>query len=92
MRRGRGCGSGGLWNGPASRPLTLEPEIGADFGGLSEWPLEHIVKVLCFCHPDDAPEMQAAQEDIVQRLFQACRRNRLEMLLEIIPSKVGPVR
>ena len=86
----------GLWIGrpvewPASRPLTLEPEIGADFGGLSEWPLEHIVKVLCFCHPDDAPDMQAAQEDTVQRLFQASRRNRLEMLLEIIPSKVGPV-
>ena len=85
-----------LWIGrpvewPASRPLTLEPEIGADFGGLSEWPLEHVVKVLCFCHPDDAPEMQAEQEDVVQRLFQACRRNRLEMLLEIIPSKVGPV-
>jgi len=86
----------GLWIGrpvewPTSRPLTLEPEIGADFGGLSEWPLEHVVKVLCFCHPDDASEMRAAQEDVVQRLFQACRRNRLEFLLEVIPSKVGPV-
>ena len=86
----------GLWIGrpvewPASRPLTLEPEIGADFGGLSEWPLEHVVKVLCFCHPDDAPDMAQAQEDTIQRLFQACRRNRLEMLLEVIPSKVGPV-
>lgn len=86
----------GLWIGrpvewPTSRPLTLEPEIGADFGGLSEWALEHVVKVLCFCHPDDTPEMQAKQEDVVQRLFQACRRNRLEFLLEIIPSKVGPV-
>ena len=86
----------GLWIGrpvewPTSRPLTLEPEIGADFGGLSEWPLEHVVKVLCFCHPDDDAQMQAAQEDVVQRLFQACRRNRLEFLLEVIPSKVGPV-
>ena len=86
----------GLWIGrpvewPTSRPLTLEPEIGADFGGLSEWPLEHIVKVLCFCHPDDDAEMQGRQEDVVQRLFQACRRNRLELLLEVIPSKVGPV-
>ena len=86
----------GLWIGrpvewPTSRPLTLEPEIGPDFGGLSEWPLEHIVKVLCFCHPDDTEEMRAAQEDTVTRLFAACRRNRLEMLLEIIPSKVGPV-
>jgi 5-dehydro-2-deoxygluconokinase len=86
----------GLWIGrpvewPTSRPLTLEPELGPDFGGLSEWPLEHIVKVLCFCHPDDTPQMQAAQEDTITRLFHACRRNRLELLLEVIPSKVGPV-
>jgi 5-dehydro-2-deoxygluconokinase len=76
---------------PGSRPLTLEPEIGPDFGGLSEWPLEHVVKVLCFCHPDDDAATKAAQEDTVSRLFHACRRNRLEMLLEIIPSKVAPV-
>ncbi len=86
----------GLWIGhpvewPGSRPLTLEPEIGPDFGGLSEWPLEHVVKVLCFCHPDDDAAIRVAQEDTITRLFQACRRNRLEMLLEIIPSKVGPV-
>jgi 5-dehydro-2-deoxygluconokinase len=86
----------GLWIGrpvewPGSRPLALEPEIGPDFGGLSEWPLEHVVKVLCFYHPDDSAEMKAQQEDTVRRLFHACRRNRLEMLLEIIPSKVGPV-
>ncbi|MEO1113048.1 MAG: 5-dehydro-2-deoxygluconokinase [Pseudomonadota bacterium] len=86
----------GLWIGhpvewPASRPLTLEPEIGPDFGGLSEWPAEHVVKVLCFCHPDDDGHMRAQQEDVLKRLFAACRRNRLELLLEIIPSKVGPV-
>jgi 5-dehydro-2-deoxygluconokinase len=86
----------GLWIGrpvewPTSRPLSLEPEIGPDFGGLSEWALEHAVKVLCFCHPDDAPEMRKAQEDVVSRLFHACRRNRLEFLLEVIPSKVGAV-
>ena len=71
--------------------MTLEPEIGPDFGGLSEWPLEHVVKVLCFYHPDDDEATKAKQEDVVTRLFHACRRNRLEMLLEIIPSKVGPV-
>ena len=86
----------GLWIGrpvewPGSRPLTLEPEIGPDFGGLSEWPLEHVVKVLCFYHPDDSAAMKAEQEAVVTRLFHASRRNRLEMLLEIIPSKVGPV-
>jgi 5-dehydro-2-deoxygluconokinase len=70
--------------------LTLEPEIGPDFGGLQEWPLAHVVKVLCFAHPDDDAETREAQEATVLRLFHACRRNRLEMLLEIIPSKVGP--
>ena len=76
---------------PGSRPLRLEPEIGPDFGGLSEWPRDQVVKVLCFCHPDDDDDMWADQEDTVLRLFHACRRNRLEFLLEIIPSKVGPV-
>ncbi|WEX08387.1 5-dehydro-2-deoxygluconokinase [Chelativorans sp. AA-79] len=90
----RAAGSG-LWIGrpvewPGSRPLELEPDLGPDFGGLVEWPLEHVVKVLCFYHPDDDADMKARQEDVVQRLFAACRRNRLEMLLEIIPSKVRP--
>ncbi|MHA1158639.1 MAG: bifunctional 5-dehydro-2-deoxygluconokinase/5-dehydro-2-deoxyphosphogluconate aldolase [Alphaproteobacteria bacterium] len=86
----------GLWIGrpvelPGSRPLQLEPEIGSDFGGLIEWPVDHTVKVLCFYHPDDDAELKAAQEEVVARLFQTCRRNRLDMLLEVIPSKVGPV-
>ncbi len=86
----------GLWIGhpvewPGSRPLTLEPEIGSDFGGLNEWPLEHVVKCLVFCHPDDDDEMRARQEDTVKRVFESARRNRLEFLLEVIPSKVGPV-
>jgi Uncharacterized protein conserved in bacteria len=85
----------GLWIGrpvewPGSRPLVLEPEIGPDCGGLSEWPLAHVVKVLCFYHPDDDDATRTAQEETVRRLFAASRRNRLEMLLEIIPSKVGP--
>ena len=86
----------GLWIGrpvewPGSRPLTLEPDIGPDFGGLSEWPLDHVVKCLCFYHPDDTPEMKAEQESVVTRLFHAARRNRLEFLLEVIPSKVAAV-
>jgi 5-dehydro-2-deoxygluconokinase len=86
----------GLWVGrpvewPGSRPLMLEPEIGPDYGGLNEWPLDNVVKVLCFCHPDDDAEMWARQEETVLRLFSAARRNRLEFLLEVIPSKVGPV-
>ncbi len=86
----------GLWIGrpaewPGSRPLTLEPDLGPDCGGLSEWPAEHVVKVLCFYHPDDDEAMRAEQEETVSRLFTAARRNRLEFLLEVIPSKVAPI-
>jgi len=86
----------GLWVGrpvewPGSRPLTLEPEVGPDCGGLAEWPLGQVVKALCFCHPDDDAVLRADQEATIQRLFAAARRNRLEFLLELIPSKVGPV-
>ncbi len=85
----------GLWIGrpaewPGSRPLTLEPELGLDCGGLNQWTREDVVKVLCFCHPDDAAEMWAEQLATVRRLWEASRRNGLEFLLEIIPSKVGP--
>ena len=85
----------GLWIGrpvewPGSRPLALELELGPDFGGLSEWPKDHVVKVLCFCHPDDDAETWRHQDEVVTRLFHAARRNRLEFLLEVIPSKVGP--
>ncbi|PQA74370.1 bifunctional 5-dehydro-2-deoxygluconokinase/5-dehydro-2-deoxyphosphogluconate aldolase [Brucella oryzae] len=86
----------GLWIGrptewPGSRPLKLEPELGPDCGGLVEWPVENVVKLLCFYHPDDTAEFKAEQEETVSRLFAAARRNRLEFLFEIIPSKAGPV-
>lgn len=86
----------GLWIGrptewPGSRPLRLEPELGSDFGGLGEWAREDVVKVLCFCHPDDDVATWADQIATVRRLFEASRRHGLEFLLEIIPSKVGPV-
>jgi len=86
----------GLWIGrpvewPGSRPLELEPEIGLDYGGLREWPRDQVVKCLCFCHPDDDRDVWARQEDVILRLFDASRRNNLEFLLELIPSKVGPV-
>ncbi|MQB46126.1 5-dehydro-2-deoxygluconokinase [Rhizobium sp. ICMP 5592] len=86
----------GLWVGrpcewPGSRPLTLEPELGLDCGGLEEWARDNVVKVLCFCHPNDDAETRAHQEETVKRLYQASRRNGLEFLLEVIPSKVAPV-
>lgn len=86
----------GLWVGrpcewPGSRPLTLEPELGLDCGGLEEWARDNVVKVLCFCHPSDSAEQRANQEETVKRLYEASRRNSLEFLLEIIPSKVSAV-
>ncbi|WP_028713767.1 5-dehydro-2-deoxygluconokinase [Paracoccus sp. J55] len=86
----------GLWVGrpcewPGSRPLRLEPELGAACQGLMEWPAGQVVKVLCFCHPEDDTAMRADEEATVTRLYQAARANDLEFLLEIIPSKVGPV-
>jgi len=90
----RASGSG-LWIGrpcewPGSRPLELEPEMGSDCGVLVEWARENIIKVLVFCHPDDAPDVRKDQETTVKRLFDAGRRNNLEFLLEVIPSKVAP--
>lgn len=86
----------GLWIGrptelPGSRPIAFEPELGEDLGQFREWARENVVKLLVFCHPDDddkTAELQIAQ---VRRLFTAARRNGLEFLLEVIPSKVGPV-
>jgi len=85
----------GLWIGrpveqPGTRPLRLE--IGDDFGSaLAEWPAEHVVKVLCFYRPDDPEELRADQESTVKRLAAAARANGLDFLVEIIPSKFGPV-
>ncbi|MEO1796034.1 MAG: 5-dehydro-2-deoxygluconokinase [Pseudomonadota bacterium] len=86
----------GLWIGrptelPGSRPVAFEPELGEDLGQLREWARENVVKLLVFCHPDDDAETARAQIARAKRLFLAARRNTLEFLLEIIPSKVGPV-
>jgi 5-dehydro-2-deoxygluconokinase len=86
----------GLWIGrptevPGSRPIEFEPELGEDLGQLREWARENVVKLLVFCHPDDDDKMAKMQIARVKRMFTAARRNGLEFLLEIIPSKVGPV-
>ena len=86
----------GLWIGrptefPGSRPIQLEPELGTDLGQLREWARENVVKLLVFCHPEDDAATRAEQEEVVKRLWHASRRNGLEFLLEIIPSKVGAV-
>jgi len=87
---------GGLWIGrpvewPGSRPLTLEPDVGAAFGGLEEWPPGHVVKVLCFYHPSDDTALKEAQEKVIFDLFRAARRCGLKFLLEVIPSRMAVV-
>ncbi|MCY4453239.1 MAG: 5-dehydro-2-deoxygluconokinase [Immundisolibacterales bacterium] len=85
----------GMWIGrpvevPGSRPLELD--IGRDPGSaLQEWPVEHVVKVLCRYHPGDAAQMKASQEDTIVRLARAARANGLELMLEVIASGDGPM-
>ncbi len=81
-----------LWIGrpaevPSSHPLQLESELGADIGGLTEWPRDHVVKAMYSYHPDDDSEAKARQEEMIVRLFAASRRNSLDFLLEIVVSK-----
>jgi 5-dehydro-2-deoxygluconokinase len=68
---------------PKSRPLAFE--CSADVATeLAEWPLGQVVKVLCLYHPDDAAELRERQERQLVRLFDACRKTRHELLVEII--------
>jgi len=68
---------------PRSRPVEFE--CSADVATeLATWPLNHVVKVLVFYHPDDEPALRERQERQVRRLFDACRKTRHELLLEII--------
>jgi 5-dehydro-2-deoxygluconokinase len=68
---------------PKSRPLEFEGS--ADVATeLAAWPLNHVVKVLCLYHPDDEPGLRERQERQLIRLFDACRKTRHELLVEII--------
>jgi 5-dehydro-2-deoxygluconokinase len=74
---------------PKSRPLEFESS--ADVATeLTEWPLDHVVKCLVFYHPDDEIELRERQERQLLRLFDACRKTRHELLLELIlPSDMA---
>ncbi len=75
---------------PGSRPLRFED--GADVGSrLVEWPTHHTVKCLAFYHPDDAPALKDEQTRTLSGLYDATRRLGLELLIEIIAGRDGPV-
>ena len=76
---------------PGSMPHRFEPQIGVDCGGFVEWPRNHIVKCFCLAHPCDEEALWHEQLEQVLRLYTASRRNNLEFLLEIVPSKIGNV-
>jgi 5-dehydro-2-deoxygluconokinase len=74
---------------PGSRPLEFEAS--ADVATeLSAWPLNHVVKCLVHCHPDDAADLRETQERQLLRLFDGCRKTRHELLLEVILPRGMP--
>lgn len=85
---GSGCWIGRPIELPGSRPLVLEHgNIGSQ---LITWPLEHVVKCLVFCHPEDNPEMQTAQQKTVTEVYEACCQSGHDLLLEVILPKGMP--
>jgi 5-dehydro-2-deoxygluconokinase len=75
---------------PGSRPLRFE--FSQDIGGrLAEWPVTHTIKCLSFFHPDDDADLRAEQTEKLRSLYDATRRNGLELLIEIIASRHGPI-
>ncbi|MEF0939364.1 bifunctional 5-dehydro-2-deoxygluconokinase/5-dehydro-2-deoxyphosphogluconate aldolase [Rhizobium sp. BR 362] len=75
---------------PGSKPLKFE--FSQDIGSqLTEWPLNHCIKCLCFYHPDDPKELKAEQQEKLRTLFEAARKVGRELLVEIIAGKNGPL-
>ena len=68
---------------PKSRPLAFDGtrDVGSE---IATWPLNHVVKCLAFYHPDDPADLRDRQEQQLLTLYEACRRTRHELLVEII--------
>jgi 5-dehydro-2-deoxygluconokinase len=85
----------GLWiakpvEEPGSRPLRFE--YSQDVGSrLVEWPVDHVIKCLCFYHPDDDAALKRAQQEKLVALADAARKVGRELLIEIIAGKNGPL-
>ena len=76
---------------PGSRPLDFEGG-GSLAAKLIEWPVNHIIKCLCFYHPDDSDELKARQERELLRLYDAARSLNREVLVEIICGRHGELK
>jgi 5-dehydro-2-deoxygluconokinase len=75
---------------PGSRPLRFE--FSQDIGSrLTEWPVTHCLKVLCFYHPDDPVDLRLQQIETLRAAYDATRKVGREILIEIIASKAGAV-
>lgn len=73
---------------PGSRPLAFE--AGEDVAAkLVEWPADHVVKCLCFYHPDDPADLKATQEARLLQVHDSCRGIGRELLVEIIAGRHG---
>ncbi|RVC69787.1 5-dehydro-2-deoxygluconokinase [Mesorhizobium sp. M00.F.Ca.ET.038.03.1.1] len=73
---------------PGSRPLRFE--FSQDIGSqLTEWPVDHCIKCLCFYHPDDPETLKVEQQQKLRALFEAARKVGRELLVEIIAGKHG---
>ncbi|MGL4489173.1 MAG: bifunctional 5-dehydro-2-deoxygluconokinase/5-dehydro-2-deoxyphosphogluconate aldolase [Rhizobiaceae bacterium] len=73
---------------PGTRPLRFEfsQDIGSE---LTEWPVSHTIKCLCFYHPDDPDHLKLEQQEKLRTLFDASRKVGRELLVEIIAGKHG---
>ena len=67
-----------------SHPLAFERGEGLGLA-MRTWPAAHTAKCLVYFHPDDAPEVQAAQLRRLQALSAACAETGHELLLEVLP-------
>ena len=75
---------------PGSRPLEFESS--ADVATeLATWPVNHVVKCLVCYHPDDEVDLRERQDRQLVRLFDACRKTRHELLVEIVLPGGMPV-
>ena len=82
-----------LWIGrpvEMSGAYPLDLEIGPDLGtALAEWPANHTVKVLAPVRMDDTEAINKHHDDMLVRLFEACRNTSHPFLLEIITENQG---